>query len=92
MEASSVRKDNLLSGFDNIPGEEFGKHRSCYASYTNVKRLREDQGNVMKRRSSRDSCQQGIVIMLLKFKSVLSFFFYLFKVHKLQSRFTIKKS
>ena len=55
-----MRKDNLLSGFDNIPGEEFGKHRSCYVSYINVKRLREGQGNVAKRRSSRDSRQQGI--------------------------------
>ena len=47
-----MRKDNLLSGFGNIPGEEFGGHRSCYASYTSVKRLHEDQGNVAKRRSS----------------------------------------
>ena len=42
MEASSVRKDNLLSGFGNILSEEFGKHRSCYASYTKVKKLRKD--------------------------------------------------
>ena len=47
MEASSVRNDNLLSGLDNIPVEEFGKHR-CYASYSNVKGLREDQENVAK--------------------------------------------
>ena len=60
MEASSVRNDNLLSGLDNIPGGEFGKHR-CYASYSNVKRLREDQENVAKRRSSRDSRQQDIM-------------------------------
>ena len=45
-----MRKDNLLSGFDNIPGEEFGKHRSCCPSYTNVKSLREDQGNVEKKK------------------------------------------
>ena len=57
-----MRKVNLLSGFDNIPGEEFGKHRSYCASYTNVKRLREDQGNVAKKkRSSRDSSQLGIM-------------------------------
>ena len=60
MEASSVRNDNLLSGLDNIPVEEFGKHR-CYASYSNVKGLREDQENVAKRRSSRDSRQQDIM-------------------------------
>ena len=48
MEALSVRKNNLLFGFDNIPGEKFGKHWSYYASYTNVKRLRENQGNVEK--------------------------------------------
>ena len=56
-----MRKDNLLSGLDNIPGEEFGKHRSCCPSYTNVKSLREDQGNVEKKRSSRDSPQLGIM-------------------------------
>ena len=56
-----MRKDNLLSGFDSIPGEEFGKHQSCYANYTNVKRLREDQGNVAKRRSSCDSRWQGVM-------------------------------
>ena len=41
-----MRKDNILSGFDNITGEEFVKHLSGFASYTNVKRLRKNQGNV----------------------------------------------
>ena len=65
-----MRKDNLLSGFDNIPGEEFGKHRSCCASYTNVKRLREDQGNVAKKKKfPRFSPTRYYEFLLLKFKS-----------------------
>ena len=38
--ASSVRNDGLLSAFTEIPNSaEYGKHGSCYSSYTNPRNL-----------------------------------------------------
>ena len=42
LNVSSVRKDNPLSGFDEIfLAEEFGKRRRCYVIYTNRKHVKD---------------------------------------------------
>ena len=57
LNASQVRGDNLLSGFSNIPDPaQYGKHRSCYAVYTNLKKIHEgDTFKAVQRASSRDA-------------------------------------
>ena len=40
LNASSLKEDSLLSGFETTPhAAGFGKHRSCYPVYINMKKL-----------------------------------------------------
>ena len=47
------RRDNLLSEFANIPDPVlFGKHRNCYASYTNLRDVKTEIKDTQEKRPS----------------------------------------
>jgi len=65
LNASLVRQDNLLSGFENIPDPaQYGKHRTCYAVYTNLKKIYDKNNKSVKRASCRDASFSGKVWLL----------------------------
>ena len=44
--ASNIRCDNILTAFKEIPdSNEYGKHRTCYATYTHAKNLAKFKEN-----------------------------------------------
>ena len=76
-----MRQDNLLSEFKNTPDpNKYGKHRSCYAVYTNLKKFSKSQNDQPKKRvSSRDVLVSGRVDYMIKMSFINGSFIYFVK-------------